>query len=99
MTESKGSQYPTEQDAILSATGLIYKHYKGGIYRLLFAGVMNTDTGVLGVVHEHIWPHAHSIRWRPQEEFFGRLADGRERFVLLDEVVNLAAHIPIAPTE
>ncbi len=97
MADNKGSRFATEQEAILATPGLVYRHYKGGIYRFLYANVKNTETGGIGVVYEHIWPYAHSVLWRPTAEFFGKLDDGRPRFELLEEVINLGAHVPIAP--
>ena len=74
--------FKTEEGA-LSAPGEIYKHYKGGVYRLLARGVSHSETGEIGVVYEHLWPHPHKYLYRPQEMFFGTLGNGDPRFKLI----------------
>lgn len=64
----------------LAAEGEIYKHYKGGVYRLVQRGVMNSETLEVGVLYEHLWPHDHGFWWRPEELFFGKLENGEPRF-------------------
>ena len=71
--------YEREQEE-LAAPGEIYRHYKGGIYRLVAHNVTHSETGEKGVVYEHLWPHEHSFFYRPQDMFFGTLPDGRKRF-------------------
>lgn len=61
--------YATEAEA-LAAEGDIYKHYKGGVYRLVRRDVKNSETLEVGVLYEHLWPHDHGIWWRPEELFF-----------------------------
>lgn len=71
-------------DAI-NAPGLVYAHWKGGIYRLLTlvkAPAALPDTLPLKetwegprpagdlVVYEHLWPHAHQYYVRSAAEFF-----------------------------
>lgn len=71
--------FATEAEA-LAAEGDIYKHYKGGVYRLVRRGVKNSETLEVGVLYEHLWPHDHGIWWRPEELFFGKLENGEPRF-------------------
>lgn len=70
--------YKTIEDALL-APGMIYLHYKGGVYRAL--GVAkHTETKELMVVYEHLWPHEHSYFVRPQEMFFDTVeVDGKTK--------------------
>jgi len=70
----------------LSMPGLIYRHYKGGIYRLVLSKVKNTDTGQLGIVWEHLWPHKHGYVWRPESELDDEPVPGVKRFVLVSEL-------------
>ena len=74
--------FATEEEA-LSAEGEIYKHYKGGVYRLLKRGVRHSETLEVGVLYEHLWPHDHGFWFRPEELFFGQLPDGSPRFKLV----------------
>lgn len=74
--------FKTKEDAY-AALGEVYQHYKGGVYRLLQRDVKHTETGELGVVYEHLWPHDHSVFFRPQEIFFSKTDDGVERFKLI----------------
>lgn len=74
--------YPTKEEAY-AAPGEIYQHYKGGVYRLVQCDVKHTETGEMGVVYEHLWPHNHTFFFRPQEMFFGKNEKGEERFVLI----------------
>ncbi len=67
----------------LTAPGEIYKHYKGGVYRLVHRGVKHSETGEVGVLYEHFWPHEHGYWFRPEELFFGSLPDGSPRFILI----------------
>lgn len=71
------------EDEALATPGLIYRHYKGGIYRFVMARVKNTDTGKPGIVWEHLWPHAQSYFWRPAGEFEDEPVPGVRRFVLV----------------
>lgn len=71
--------FQTEKEA-LAAPGEIYKHYKGGVYRLVERGVRHSETGEIGVLYEHLWPHDHGFWFRPEELFFGMLSDGSPRF-------------------
>ncbi len=75
----------TEAEA-LKAPGLVYRHYKGGIYRLILKGVKNTDTGKLGIVWEHLWPHANSYFWRPESELEDEPVPGVKRFELVSKI-------------
>lgn len=72
----------TEAEAI-ATPGLIYRHYKGGIYRLVLKGVQNTTTADLGIVWEHLWPHAPGYKWRPEAEFQDEPVPGIKRFELV----------------
>jgi hypothetical protein len=74
--------FATEAEA-LSAEGEIYKHYKGGVYRLLKRGVKHSETLEVGVLYEHLWPHDHGYWFRPESLFFGTLANGEPRFGLV----------------
>lgn len=73
------------QGEALNAPGLVYAHWKGGIYRLLSyvpAGGRLPDVLPLNdamevpkepadlVVYEHLWPHAHQYYVRTAAEFF-----------------------------
>lgn len=71
--------FQTEAEA-LAAPGEIYRHYKGGVYRLVERDVRHSETGEIGVLYEHLWPHDHGFWFRPQELFFGSLPDGSPRF-------------------
>lgn len=73
--------YEREDDA-LAASGEIYRHHKGGIYRLIARDVRHSETGEEGVVYEHLWPHTHQLWYRPDTPagFFGTLPDGSARF-------------------
>ncbi len=73
------SLFESEEEA-LNASGEIYKHYKGGVYRLVARDVRHSETGEIGVVYEHLWPHDHKYWFRPQEMFFGTLESGEPRF-------------------
>lgn len=75
----KMSLYKTREEA-LAADGLIFVHYKGGIYRVLYAGVKHSETSEYGVVYEHLYPHTHAVYYRPSDLFFGKLPDGTPRF-------------------
>ncbi len=79
---AKAPLFTSEAEA-LAAAGEIYKHYKGGVYRLLQRDVRHSETGEIGVVYEHLWPHAHGFHFRPQEMFFGSLPGGEPRFKLV----------------
>lgn len=72
--------YATEAEA-LAAPGDVYRHYKGGIYRVLHSNVRHSEDLSTGVVYEHLWPHAHGVWYRPAALFFGALKDGTPRFV------------------
>lgn len=69
----------TEEEA-LKEVGEIYRHYKGGIYRLVLQNVKHTETGEIGVLYEHLWPHQHGYYFRPESLFFGSTEDGKQRF-------------------
>ncbi len=71
--------FATEAEA-LTAPGEIYKHYKGGVYRLVQRGVKHSETLEVGVLYEHLWPHDHGFWFRPEELFFGTLENGDPRF-------------------
>ena len=81
MTEAE-SLYATEADA-LQAQGEIYRHYKGGIYRIVLRGVTHTQSDEVGIVYEHLWPHAHQYWFRPESIFFSPQESGEPRFVLI----------------
>ncbi len=77
--------YGSEREA-RTAPGEIYRHYKGGIYRLVARDVLHSETEELGVVYEHLWPHTHRFFFRPQTMFFDTLPQekgGGKRFALL----------------
>jgi hypothetical protein len=74
--------YETEAEA-LKAEGQIYRHYKSGIYRLLYTDVHHTETGEVLVIYEHLYPHKYQVYARPESMFFGLLEDGRSRFSLI----------------
>lgn len=77
----KGPQM-TEEEA-LKTEGILYRHYKGGIYKFLMRGVEHTENGELGVLYLHLWPHERKPKFRPESLFFGKTEDGKERFVLI----------------
>ncbi len=90
-TETKKAPlYPTEAEA-LAAPGEVYRHYKGGIYRLLFKGVLHTENKELGVVYEHLHPNPPGVYFRPQDMFFGLNEHGIQRFVLVPKTPVTAA--------
>jgi hypothetical protein len=74
--------HKTKNEA-LAAPGEIYQHYKGGVYRLVRRDVQHTETGEIGVLYEHLWPHEHGFWFRPQKMFFGKNSAGEERFKLV----------------
>lgn len=75
----------TTKEEALAAPGEVYQHYKGGVYRLVQRDVKHTETGEIGVMYEHLWPHDHGFWFRPQEMFFGMNAAGEERFTLVKQ--------------
>ena len=83
MTEAE-PLFSTEADA-LQAPGEVYRHYKGGIYRIVLRGVTHTESGEVGVVYEHLWPHAHQYWFRPENIFFSPQANGEPRFVRIQQ--------------
>ena len=72
----------TEEQALKIAT---HRHYKGGLYRLMYENVINTETSELMVIYQHVWPHEPKIYARPQSNFYSRTqeGDGVWRFTLL----------------
>ena len=65
------------------ADGATHRHYKGGLYRVLFEAVdcTNGREDVVVVVYEDM---ASRRRWiRDKAEFDGSLPDGRRRFAPL----------------
>lgn len=81
----KESLFASEADA-LNAPGTVYRHYKGGIYRVLFPHVKHTENNEYGVVYEHLYPNPHGVYFRPQTMFFGTTDGGVQRFVLVPKV-------------
>ena len=81
MSEEK-PLFATEAEA-LAADGEIYKHYKGGVYRLVQRGVRHSESMEEGVLYEHLWPHDHGFWFRPTELFFAKLPNGEPRFKLI----------------
>lgn len=71
------------KDEALGASGEIYEHYKGGVYRLLQRDVKHSETLEVGVLYEHLWPHEHGFWFRPESIFFGTLPSGEPRFKLV----------------
>jgi len=57
-----------------------YKHYKGGIYKIV-ALATHTELQDGLVIYED---EQHNIWARPIEMFFGYLEDGRKRFELIN---------------
>lgn len=58
----------TEEEA-LQTKGIIYRHYKGGIYRFITIG-KETGVGADVVIYEHLWPHERGVWVRPYQEFY-----------------------------
>ncbi len=56
----------------------VYKHYKGGLYLVLFLS-KHTETGEILVIYQSI--HFGSYYSRPLEEWNRLTVDGKERFV------------------
>lgn len=79
---SERAAYSSKQEA-LAAPGEIYQHYKGGVYRLVQRDVRHSETGEIGVLYEHLWPHDHGFWFRPQDIFFGTLENNEPRFKLV----------------
>lgn len=76
----RGNSKLTEKQA-LALPGEIYRHYKGGIYRLIYRDVKHTETGEICVVYEHLWPYANRVYVRPQGMFFGLVGESeKQRF-------------------
>ena len=74
--------YPTETQA-LAAPGEIYRHFKGGIYRVVLRGVKHSERDEVGIVYEHLWPHDHGFWYRPESIFSSPQGNGEPRFVLI----------------
>lgn len=74
--------FATEAEA-LAAEGEIYKHYKGGVYRLVRRGVLDCEILEPGVLYEHLWPHNHDFWYRSEKDFFSMLDNGNPRFKLV----------------
>lgn len=66
----------TESQALHLAT---HRHYKGGLYRVISEG-RDATTGGPVVLYMHLHPHKPEMWSRPRDEFYGKLADGRDRF-------------------
>ena len=73
------SLYPTEEEA-LAAPGELYRHFKGGIYRIVMRGVKDSETLEDGVIYEHLWPHEHRFWYRLESSFNEPRPDGGVRF-------------------
>ena len=84
MTDQEPPLLATREEA-LAASGEVYEHYKGGIYRLITRGARHSETLEVGVVYEHLWPHDHGFWFRPEGIFFSNLPDGQPRFKLIKE--------------
>ena len=67
------------EDEALNLPGQVYRHYKGGIYRVLFEA-LHTETEEVLVIYEHLWPHEHRHFARPAAMFYGTLENGKNRF-------------------
>lgn len=88
--ESIFTRHPDRLQA-LSDTGLVYLHWKGGVYRAVGLAVptpsSGTDDEALArnglVIYEHLFPHARQFYVRPVDEFFDRGA--RDDQYALDE--------------
>lgn len=81
------ARYKTEAEA-LAAPGRIVRHYKGGIYRVLFDGVKHSETLDQGVVYEHLYPNQHGVWFRPTDLFWGNVEPekgGGARFAVVKE--------------
>ncbi|QRE00058.1 hypothetical protein [Burkholderia phage BCSR5] len=71
-----GQTFLIETEALALAT---HRHYKGGLYRVLFEA-LHTENQEQLVIYEHLWPHKRNIYARPREMFYGNLEDGTVRF-------------------
>ncbi len=71
--------FATEAEA-LAAEGEVYKHYKGGVYRLVKKGILDCESIEPGVLYEHLWPHRHDFWYRSEKDFFSTLESGEPRF-------------------
>jgi hypothetical protein len=76
--------FASSREEALRMPGKIYEHYKGGIYRV-FAEGRDSEHLREVVIYEHLWPHAHQYWVRPKDEFYGTLANGTPRFLLIKE--------------
>lgn len=56
---------------------MLYKHFKGGIYRLICQG-FHSETKEPLVVYENV--DTREVWVRPRDSFFGLTPDGSERF-------------------
>lgn len=54
-----------------------HRHYKGGLYRLIETGVIHSETNEKMVLYQ---TSDGRLFVRPEEMFFEKLEDGRERF-------------------
>jgi hypothetical protein len=66
--------------------GGIYRHYKGGVYRVVTLAFREDDRALI-VVYTRVVPPGHEAAvWaRPASEFLGYAEAGRRRYELLEE--------------
>ena len=76
----------TEEEA-LNTEGLIYRHFKGGIYKYVGEAKSSDDPNKRVVVYQHLWPHAFQLWIRNSNEFFSYV-NGVRRFTLVSINVN-----------
>ena len=74
------------EDEALNSGGSLYRHYKGGIYRLM-VDATHSETQEEMIVYKHVWPHEPRFWVRPADMFFDyvTLPDGQtvRRFQLI----------------
>lgn len=73
VSENPDSAYKSRVEA-LAAPGLVYTHFKGGVYRKLGEfvwqdGDFSPKQGDVIVAYEHIFPHEHSLYARDKRDW------------------------------
>jgi len=77
----------TEEEA-LAEPGLLFRHFKGGIYRYCAIAKSADDDQQLLVIYEHLYPHERQLWIRRLEEFFG-YKDGAPRFAPISNICGV----------
>jgi hypothetical protein len=65
---------------------MIYRHYKGDLYRVLFGAMESTNDLPRRQVVVYVSLKTGEINCRSAEEFFG-MVDGKPRFEVCNEII------------